>query len=179
MYKKRCMAAAGNYPIDCEREANLLPLSFLATSFFPPRIQTGMMWWRIWPRAPFPDQIWKPFLPPCRTNSACIHSTGRAFPKGPRTTQWECTGFILDFVYRLDGLTEEKQSACRKRVYYKECRFYTVGYMMFVWWAADHIFIHFQTVLSQKHIITCHNIHSPALVKNRPYRFFFLNLAER
>ena len=51
--------------------------------------------------------------------------------------------------------------------------FCTVGCVTLVCWAADNIFIHFQTVLSQKHIITCHNIYSPALVKYGQYRVFF------
>lgn len=51
---------------------------------------------------------------------------------------------------------------------------------MLIWETADHILIHFQTVLSQKHIITCQNIYSETLMKKGRYRvFFFLsNLAE-
>lgn len=53
---------------------------------------------------------------------------------------------------------------------------------MLIWETADHILIDFQTVLSQKHIITCQSIYNAALVKNEQYSFFFSffssNLAE-
>lgn len=175
------MAAAGNYSIDCEREANLLPLSFRATSVFLPSIQTGIMWWRIWLRKQFPNLLWKWFLPLYRTNPACIQSAGRAFPKALKLTPWEHSGLILHILYRLDGNFEEKQSMCKNiRLNYKVPKvcidlgmsFLYSGYIMLDQLAADHIFIHFQTALSQKHIITCHNIYNPALVKNGQYSFF-------
>lgn len=57
----------------------------------------------------------------------------------------------------MDGKDEENQEG--KNVL--ETVFYcTVGYVMLVWQAADHIFIPFEAVLSQKHIITCHYIYS-------------------
>lgn len=43
---------------------------------------------------------------------------------------------------------------------------------MLIWETADHILIDFQTVLSQKHIITCQSIYNAALVKNEQYSFF-------
>lgn len=45
---------------------------------------------------------------------------------------------------------------------------------MLIWETADHILIDFQTVLSQKHIITCQSIYNAALVKNEQYSFFLL-----
>lgn len=105
MYKK---AAAGNFPIDRERRANLLPLPLFATFVFPPRIQTGMMWWGIWLRELFPEQTWKRFPPPYRTNSACMQSTGRASPRAPRPTLLPQSVFILDILYKLNEETEGK-----------------------------------------------------------------------
>lgn len=147
MYKKSCMAAAGNYPIDCVKEANLLPLPLLATSFFPPCIQTGMMWWRIWPRAQFPEQIWKPFLPPCRTNSACIQSAGRAFPEAPKPTPWDHSGFILDILCRLDGKTEEKQSAGNN---IEEC---TVIFAQWAIWCSSGELLIISLYISKQHCL--------------------------
>ena len=109
MYKKKASWQLQIIIWSTVRETNLLPLSLLATSFFLPRIQTRMMWWRIWPRAPIPEHIWKRFLPPYRTNSACIQSAGRAFPKAPRPAPGEQSGFIVDVLYTAGGKTEEAQ----------------------------------------------------------------------
>lgn len=66
----------------------------------------------------------------------------------------------------------------RVRIEKSVCHFYTVGFVMLIWETADHILIDFQTVLSQKHIITCQSIYNAALVKNEQYSFFSSNLAE-
>lgn len=50
---------------------------------------------------------------------------------------------------------------------------------MLIWRATDHIFTLFQTVLSQKHIIACHNIYSPALLKMGSIVFFSFLLKDK